>query len=142
VTTLSLLEQRPTWILNRASARAHRLITEGFASAGFRGYDYRLLAAVAEFGPASQAELGRRAGIDRSDVVASLSYLAARGLVERTPDVEDRRRNVISMTRAGARQLTTLDSVLDSVQERLLAPLSERERTQLIRLLSRLSDGD
>jgi MarR family transcriptional regulator, lower aerobic nicotinate degradation pathway regulator len=140
VTTLSRLQDRPTWILSRASARAHRLLTEGFASAGFRGYDYRLLAALAEFGPASQADLGRRAGIDRSDVVASLNDLAARGLVERTPDAADRRRNVVSMTRAGARELTTLDSVLDGIQERLLAPLSERERMQLVRLLRRLGE--
>jgi DNA-binding MarR family transcriptional regulator len=126
--------------LSRASVRAHRLLTEGFAGTGFRGYDYRLLAALAEFGPASQADLGRRADIDRSDVVASLNDLAGRGLVKRSPDAEDRRRNVVSLTPAGERELATLDAVLDGVQERLLAPLSERERTQLVRLLRRVGE--
>jgi DNA-binding MarR family transcriptional regulator len=37
-----------------------------------------------EFGPASQAVPGPRAGLDRSDVVAALNELAGRGLVEST----------------------------------------------------------
>jgi MarR family len=64
----------------------HRLLTDGLAPAASRGYHYRLLAALEEFGPASQARLGGRAGVDRSDVVAALNDLSARGMVERTPD--------------------------------------------------------
>src|SRR5439155_6753872 len=45
--------------LSEASLHAHRLLTAAFASAGSRGYHYRLLAALREYGPASQARLGR-----------------------------------------------------------------------------------
>ena len=95
-----------------------------------------------EFGPASQAALGRRTSIDRSDVVAALNELADRGLVQRSADPDDRRRNVITITPAGRRQLRKLDQVLAGVQEKLLAPLSAADRARLIRLLNRLLEHD
>ncbi|HEX8861054.1 MAG TPA: MarR family transcriptional regulator [Actinomycetes bacterium] len=92
-----------------------------------RRYHHRLLAALEEFGPASQAALGRRTGIDRSDVVAALNDLAGRGLVHRSPDPADRR-NTIAITPAGAEQLCLPDGVLAGVQDKLLA--SRPHRTQ------------
>jgi MarR family transcriptional regulator, lower aerobic nicotinate degradation pathway regulator len=137
----SRVAEMPTWLISQVYAHSHRLLVEGFASAGVRGYHYRLLAALEEFGPASQADLGRRTSIDRSDVVAALNDLAARGLIERSPDPDDRRRNVITITRAGAKQLRELDEVLAGVQERLLAPLSPADRAKLIALLTQLLES-
>jgi DNA-binding MarR family transcriptional regulator len=138
----SRILELPTWLISRAYALSHRLLTDGFAAAGVRGYHYRLLAALEEFGPASQAGLGRRTGIDRSDVVAALNELAGRGLVERSPDPDDRRRNVITITAAGIDQLEHLDEVLAAVQEKLVAPLSDDERKQLVGLLTRLLERE
>jgi DNA-binding MarR family transcriptional regulator len=134
----SRMLELPTWLISRAHAHSHRLLAEGFAAAGARGYHYRLLAALEEFGPASQATLGRRTSIDRSDVVAALNELAKGGLIERSPDPEDRRRNVITITPAGTEQLRKLDQVVAGVQEQLLSPLSAGDRAQLIELLTRL----
>ena len=138
----SRVAEMPTWLISRAYAHSHRLLVEGFASAGVRGYHYRLLAALEEFGPASQAALGRRTGIDRSDVVAALNELAGRGLIKRSPDPDDGRRNVITITPAGTEQLQTLDQVLAGIQEKLLAPLSTADRTRLVGLLTRLVEPD
>ncbi len=87
-----------------------------------------------------QAELGRNTSVDPSDVVAVLSELERRGLVQRTPDPTNRRRNIVSITRAGSTQLRALDGVLDQIQERVLAPLSQNERRQLTKLLRKLAD--
>ena len=134
----SRLMGKPSWLLSQTSVHAHRLLSQALAPGGFIGYHYRLLAALEEFGPASQAALGRRTGMDRSDVVAALDDLAGRGLVQRSPDQVDRRRNVIAITPAGTRQLRLLDGVLAGVQDKLLAPLSPTERKQLTRLLARV----
>ncbi|MEU8331826.1 MarR family winged helix-turn-helix transcriptional regulator [Micromonospora sp. NPDC048839] len=134
------LRTTPTWLLNQTASHATRLLTEGFAAHDLRGYHYRLLAALAEDGPASQADLGRRCGIDRSDVVAAVNDLAGRGLVVRAPDPADRRRNVISLTTTGADEAHRLGDTLDRVQRDLLAPLSATEREQLTHLLTRLLD--
>src|ERR1700730_1217386 len=61
----SRLAEKPTWLISETSRHAHRLLTEKLAEAGSRGYDYRVLAALQEFGPASQARLGRRTVMDR-----------------------------------------------------------------------------
>jgi len=134
----TLLTRKPSWLISEVSRLAHPLITAKLASAGSRGYHYRLLAALAEFGPASQASLGRRIAMDRSDVAAAVDELVARGLAGRALDPADRRRNVISITPAGAAHLRRLDELLDGVQDELLAPLSPAERQQLVRLLSRI----
>ena len=134
------LMAKPSWLISEASRLAHPLITDKLATAGSRGYHYRLLAALQEFGPASQASLGRRTAMDRSDVAAAVNELAGRGLASRTPDPADRRRNVISITPAGAAHLRRLEELLVGVQDELLTPLSPPERQQLVRLLGRIVD--
>jgi DNA-binding MarR family transcriptional regulator len=129
---------KPSWLISEVARLAHPLLTDKLATVGSRGYDYRLLAALAEFGPASQASLGRRTAMDRSDVAAAVSELVGRGLAGRAPDPADRRRNVISITPAGTAHLRRLEELLADVQDELLTPLSPAERQQLIRLLSRI----
>lgn len=112
---------------------------DAFAAEGVRGYHFRLLAALDEYGPSSQAELGRNTSIDRSDVVATVNDLVDHGWAKRTPDREDRRRNVITITKRGAAFLERLDAALDRVQEAVLAPLEPNERRTLVRLLAKLT---
>ena len=137
------VRDRPTWLISRAYARSTGLLNDGFAShgAGLRSYHYRLLAALDEWGPASQADLGRGTGIDRSDVAIALNELADRGLIERAIDPDDRRRNIVSITRSGTRQLGALDRLISEIQDQLLAPLSAAERRQFIKLLHRVLDA-
>src|SRR5262245_8558089 len=123
---------KPSWLLNQAALPANRLVAEELAGVDGRRHHYVLLAALAEGGPASQADLSRRTTIDRSDIVAALNELAERGLVERSPDPGDRRRNVITLTSAGRRHLDKLDRLLDRAQDDLLAPLSPAERRTLV----------
>lgn len=133
------LDSLPTWLLSRSSGQAHRLLADAFAAAGARGYHYRMLAALEDLGPASQATVGRRAEMDRSDVVAALNELEADDFVERAPDPDDGRRKIVTITVAGRRRLKKLDEVVGSVQEQLLEPLSAAERAQLISLLGRIA---
>jgi MarR family transcriptional regulator, lower aerobic nicotinate degradation pathway regulator len=136
--TPARLRDKPSWLMTQTAMHAHRLVSEGLAAADARGYHYRLLAALEEFGPASQAALGRRTGIDRSYVVEAVNELADRGLVERARDPEDRRRNIITITPAGVRQLRRLDEVVAGIQDELLVSLSADERDELARLLRKV----
>jgi DNA-binding MarR family transcriptional regulator len=138
--TPALLADKPTWLISQVSTHAHRLLTERLAAAGARGYHFRLLAALEEFGPASQASLGRRTQMDRSDVAAAVSDLVGRKLVRRAADRTDHRRNVITITAAGQAHLRRLDALLAGVQDDLLAPLSPGERQALTGMLTRVLD--
>jgi MarR family transcriptional regulator, lower aerobic nicotinate degradation pathway regulator len=134
---------RATWLVSQAHARANALLAAAFDArgGGLRGYHFRLLAALDDSGPASQADLGRQTGIDRSDVTAAVSDLEAQGLVRRSVDPDNRRRKIVSLTPAGTRRLTALDRVITDVQDEFLAPLTPAERRQLLRLIRRLGEG-
>ncbi|MFF8392449.1 MarR family winged helix-turn-helix transcriptional regulator [Streptomyces sp. NPDC016172] len=134
------LRRRASRLLSQLTMRSDRLITEGLAQADARKWHYAVLASLQEFGPASQAEVSTRSGIYRSDMVGVLNELAERDLVDRTPDPDDRRRNVITISSRGRRHLRRLDKVLDSLHDDLLAPLSPAERDQFVQLLTRLLD--
>ncbi|TDU84466.1 DNA-binding MarR family transcriptional regulator [Kribbella voronezhensis] len=131
------LRRKPSWLINRASARAHRLIKETMDAAGGHAYHFAILAALDEFGPDSQVQIGQRCGIDQSDMHTMLNELAEQGHVARTPDPADRRRNLITLTPAGRRRLEDLDTKVTAVQDDILDALSATERDTLTALLTR-----
>ncbi|MEU9017321.1 MarR family winged helix-turn-helix transcriptional regulator [Actinomadura sp. NPDC048394] len=141
--TPARLQGRATWLVSRAYLRSSGLLGAGFEShgGGLRSYHYRLLAALEEWGPASQADLGRKTGIDRSDVTAALTRLESIDLVERSADPAHKRRNIVTITPAGVERLLELDKVIDGIQEEFLAPLTPAQRRQFITLLTRLTDA-
>lgn len=134
------LRRRASRLLSQVATRSDRLINEGLAQADARKWHYAVLASLEDHGPASQATLSERTGIYRSDMVGVLNELAGRQLVERAPDPDDQRRNIITISTEGRRQLRRLDKVLDVLHDELLAPLTPDERDQLVRLLNRLLD--
>jgi DNA-binding MarR family transcriptional regulator len=134
------LRDRPSWLISRAYVRSTTLLAAAFEESGegLRSYHFRLLAALDEWGPASQADLGRSTGIDRSDVTAALTELEARNLIERAVDPDHKRRNVVSLTALGAEQLASLDQVVTRVQTDLLASLTSAQKKQFVSLLHHL----
>ena len=128
----------PSWLLGQAARRAHDLVTEALAPDGVGRQHYAVLASLAEDGPASQAELGRRLWLDRSDTHAIVSDLERSGLIQRTTDPADQRRKVVTITAAGKRTLKQLQRRIQSAQEQILEPLGAEEREQLIALLTRI----
>ncbi|KAB8166351.1 MarR family transcriptional regulator [Streptomyces sp. 3MP-14] len=134
------LRRRASRQLVRLAARSDRLVNEGLARVDARKWHYAVLASLQDLGPGSQAALSERTGIHRSDMVGVLNELTERGLVERTPDPDDRRRNTITISGRGRRQLRRLEAVLDDLDGELFAPLSLAEREEFLRLLNRLLD--
>lgn len=102
-----------------------------------RGF-YGVLATLEEFGPGAQAEIGRRLGIDPSDMVAILNDLERSGYVSRERDPDDRRRNSVTMTPAGRAALDHFDEAIAAAQDAVLASFSPADRDQLLTLLARL----
>jgi DNA-binding MarR family transcriptional regulator len=135
------LRQLPTWLTAEVARRGRRLVNASLAQDGARRQHFTVLASLSEQGPASQAELGRRLSIDRSDLHALLAELESDGLVARVRDERDRRRNVVTLTRAGRGALARLGKRIDAAQDALLEPLSAGERQELSRLLQKLLES-
>lgn len=134
------LTRLPSWLMGQVAATAGRLVADALAAEGLRRQHFAVISALAERGAASQAALGRRLLIDRSDMHALLSDLEQRGLVARVRDEQDRRRMLVELSADGAAVLRDLDARIDAAQEALMAPLSTEEQGTLQELLRRMLD--
>jgi MarR family transcriptional regulator, lower aerobic nicotinate degradation pathway regulator len=135
------LRELPSWLAGQVARRAEVLVGDALAQEGVRRQHFTVMTSLSEQGPASQATLGRRLWIDRSDLNAILNDLERDGLISRVRDEQDRRRNVVELTPRGADALTRLDKRVDAAQRSLLEPLSVTDRRELVRLLGQLADG-
>lgn len=126
-----------TWLVGHVFVDSRRLVTEAFGNPKGRT-DFAVLAGLDQYGPISQALLGRRLGVNLGDLVAVLKRLESAESVIRSEDQQDRRRNAIKITDDGRAALDRLEQAALAAQANLLEPLTERERQQLVELLQRL----
>ena len=136
----------PLRLRSLASWQASRVATVGARLTSTRlpleaRSDFAVLAALHEYGELSQADIGRRLGLDRNNVNGIVTRLERTGQVVRTADASDRRRNVVALTEAGGRRLSELQAYADDVQNDLLAALDAGEREQLRVLLEKVLDA-
>jgi DNA-binding MarR family transcriptional regulator len=66
------------------------------------------LATLERHGPLTPSELAEREGIKRPTATRALGLLEQAGLIDRTPDPEDRRSALVSVNATGAEQLRRL----------------------------------
>jgi MarR family transcriptional regulator, lower aerobic nicotinate degradation pathway regulator len=128
----------PSWLVSRVALRAAKVVGAELDAAGVKRKHFAVLVALAEGGPASQADLGRGLALDRSDLHAVVAELERDGFVDRERDPADARRNRVKLTPRGRAQIRRLDAKVEAAQDELLAPLSKAERAELIRLLTRV----
>jgi DNA-binding MarR family transcriptional regulator len=87
----------------------------------------------------TQLALAAAIGADKTRLIPTLDDLQRRGLIERTPDPEDRRRRLLSISPAGSELRARAQAAIRAHEERLLAQLPEAERDAFLRGLARLS---
>jgi MarR family transcriptional regulator, lower aerobic nicotinate degradation pathway regulator len=93
---------------------------------------------LTETGPCSQNQLGRLTAMDVATIKGVIDRLTARGLTETSPDPEDGRRLLVSLTRAGQQLVEKAVPHALAITKETLAPLDAKERETLIALLSKL----
>ncbi len=79
------------------------------------------LARLDRVGPTTAAELARLERISPQSVGATLGALEERGLIERRPDPDDRRRNIMSLTPGGLEVLQRRRRVRNEMLSQALA---------------------
>jgi DNA-binding MarR family transcriptional regulator len=138
---LDHIQSLPSWLAGRVAARGRGLVAKAIAEEGLKLPHHAVLAALAQYGPLAQADLGRRLEIDPKDLVLLLNHLEGAGLVRREPNSRDRRKNAVTVTPAGTQTLERCAELAELANAELLAPLSAEERRQLMSLLTRVHEG-
>ncbi|MGW4688040.1 MarR family winged helix-turn-helix transcriptional regulator [Streptomyces sp. NPDC004244] len=139
---LQRIQSLPTWLVGRVAARGRGMVADAIAAEGLKLMHHAVLAATAEYGPVTQADLGRRLAVDPKDMVGTLNHLQKEGLVLRAPHPSDRRKNVVTVTPAGTAVLSRCGTLAEAANAELLAPLTPDERKQLMTLLTRLHEAE
>jgi MarR family transcriptional regulator, lower aerobic nicotinate degradation pathway regulator len=96
------------------------------------------LSKLMETGPCSQNQLGRLTAMDVATIKGVIDRLTARGLTETSPDPEDGRRLMVSITRAGQQVTEKAAPNALAITRETLAPLDAKERETLMGLLEKL----
>jgi DNA-binding MarR family transcriptional regulator len=130
--------------LSRAARLVERGVNEVLEEHGLASGEFDILATLRRTGAPYQLTPGALVAssmVTSGAVTARLDRLAEKGLVTREVDPENRRSVIVTLTRSGRR---TVDRVVEAHvanEDRLLTPLSPRERERLAGLLRTLLVG-
>ncbi|MFE2011504.1 MarR family winged helix-turn-helix transcriptional regulator [Streptomyces sp. NPDC059491] len=139
------LDTTPMLVVGRLFRLTHDLdqrLRPPFAAADLGSGDFDLLAALRRSGAPyalSAGELSRTVLVTTGAITKRVDRLEARGLVARTVDESDARGRLVTLTADGVALTDELIEVHLGNQRRLLAGLSDEERTLLAGLLERLA---
>jgi MarR family transcriptional regulator, lower aerobic nicotinate degradation pathway regulator len=133
------LVESPAFLLKRLGHAAKEESTAAFEDAGANAFHYAVLAVLAEGVRETQATIADALGYDPSYLVGVLDELEARGFVERRRDPADRRRQLVTMTPAGEKELERLRGVQAGLDDRLFSALSASELKTLRALLVKVA---
>jgi DNA-binding MarR family transcriptional regulator len=131
------LDRQVGFLLRKANQRHVALFAKRISD--LTPPQFAALAKLEEIGPTSQNQLGVMVAMDAATIKGVIDRLNARGLVGLTPDREDRRRIVVSLTEEGRAIVGGLLPAAAAISEETLAPLNAREAATLLRLLAKLT---
>lgn len=133
------IHEQTGFLLRKVATAGFTRFAELVGAYGLHPMHFGMLLILEAEEPISQHELGERAGVDASTMVARMDVLVERGLVERRRSEGDRRSYEISLTPAGREVLKQLERRAREHGDRFFAPLTKRERRELHRLLAKLA---
>ncbi len=124
--------------------RAHQISTAIFA-AECAAYDltsvqYAAMVMIGRHAALDATRLSSLIAFDRSTIGGVLDRLEGKGWIKREPSPGDRRAKRLCLTASGEELLDNVRPAVHRVQERLLEPLSVRDRRAIVRLLAKLTD--
>jgi DNA-binding MarR family transcriptional regulator len=117
-------------------------IAEIILPAGITPSEYAVLAVIIDLPNLDQQSLAKQLGIDPVSAGQMIARLEASGYLERRIAPHDRRARLLVATRAGAKLRESLRGPALAAQNRILEPLSVRERRSFLELLTRVVEGN
>src|SRR4030081_1000010 len=124
-------------------ARRVRVRSEAvLAPLGLRPRHLVALTVLRNRGDCTQQSLATTLEMDGTNIVGLLNELEAENLIERRRSPEDRRRHVVELTNAGAKQLAKAESALAAGEDEVFGALASDQRETLYQLLQQATGGN
>ncbi len=134
-----VLEEFLPYRLSVLTNRVSRAIARQYgARFGLSIPEWRVMAVLGRFAPASANEVCERTAMDKVRVSRAVSRLKRSGLIDHATDVEDRRRSVLRLSSEGWRIYRRIVPFARALEAELIAALTPAERTALDKLLAKL----
>ncbi len=132
------LEECISFLLSKAAQQVTRRAREVLAPHNVTPVQYAVLKTLATAGPISGVEIGRRMTLDSASVTGVLDRMESQGLVERQPNPDDRRAQLIVMSPHATDLMPTLEGVMDclNAEADTLMGTQKPEVTQSLRRLA------
>jgi DNA-binding MarR family transcriptional regulator len=136
------LWSRPGFLVRRLNQIHYALFFEECKSHNITPVQYGILTALSLSPWLDQTQIGLELGLDRTTTADVVKRLQERGLVERRVNPEDRRSRQALITKEGLRVMGALQEGMLRSQNRLLEPLTPRNRAIFMKLLSQLVEAN
>ena len=136
---LAQLYVRPGFLLRRAHQISAAVFEDECRSVGLTPAQFGVLSVLQASAGLGQSSLARALGFDKVTVLRVLRGLEARGLIVRTPAAISRRSLAIALSDAGRALLLQAQEPVERAYQRLMAPLNDDQKAQLISLLQTLT---
>lgn len=135
-----ILEDQVGHLLRRAHQRHTAIFQDMIGDPQLTPLQFAALAKLLDVGEVSQNHLGRLTAMDAATMQGVIKRLLARGLIERRPDPDDRRRLLLTLSKAGADVMIACQANGFAITDETLSPLSAAERKTFLELLRKMSD--
>lgn len=132
----------PSFQLERLRRRTREYVETQLAEKGFNLREYWVLTCLVDGDAASQATLGEILGVDRSDMVRLVDSLEDRQLAKRIRDPQDRRRQIISVTKKGTKAFHQLRPLVHAAEDQALDESTSKQLKHLRKLAQAIIASD
>ena len=133
--SLDELYRRPGFLLRRAHQISAALFLEETAGLGLTTTQYGAMVVLRARGSLDQVGIATLVGIDRSTTALVVSKLEDAGYIERRDDQVDKRRKIITLSKAGHAMLDCVTEPAQRARERVLEAFSAKDAAKFLALL-------
>jgi DNA-binding MarR family transcriptional regulator len=131
-----------TYLIGRLDRIVRRALEQMLRPHGVTLLGYTALTVLAVRPGLSNAQLARRSFMTPQGMNQAIAVLADRGLVRRSPDSDNRRKQRIELTDCGRRVVADCSAAVEDYERHLLAALAPDARDQLNMLLRTVVDAN
>lgn len=131
-------------LISKVRENANKFITEEMDKWGVKGLAPShgdILSALLKHERLTMKELADKIGRDKSTVTVLVDKLIKQGFVEKTRDIEDNRVVFVSLTEKGRELRPMFDSISKDLISTVYKGMSENEKEELIKTLTKIKNN-